>query len=90
MIKEIQVNISLTPREIEQEIWALDAIQQADLILAIAQRYKNESGKVCFQLESVKDEVQELLTKDERRCARVAFQQILEYLQGAEMHMSAE
>lgn len=86
MTREIQVNISPTPREIEKEIWNLDATQQADLILAIAQRYKNESGKVCFQLESVKDEVQELLTTEERRWARVAFSQILAYLQGAEMH----
>lgn len=85
MTREIRINISLTPREIEKGIWDLDATQQADLVLAIAQRYKNEGGKVCFQLENMKDEVQELLTREEIRWARVAFGQIFEYLKGAEL-----
>ncbi len=84
MIREIHIDITPTPRELETAIWDLDATQQADLILAIAQRHKNEPGRVCFQLECMKDEVKKLLTKEEKQQVRYAFEQILSYLQNAE------
>ena len=83
MIKEIQVNITLTPQELEEAIWNLDAAQQAYLIRAIAQRYKKECGKILFQLESVKNEMMFRLTKEEKGQARLAFDRILEYIQSA-------
>lgn len=83
MIKEIQVNITLTPQELEKAIWDLDAAQQAYLIRAIAQRYKKECGQVLFQLEGVKGEIWFRLTEEEKEQARRAFEQILEYIKNA-------
>ena len=83
MTREIQVNITLTPQELEEAIWELDAAQQAYLIRAIARRYKKECSRVLFQLEGVKGEMWFRLTEEEKKQARRAFEQILEYIKNA-------
>jgi len=84
MTREIQINITPTPRELEKAIWDLDATQQADLILAIAQRYKKENGLVCLQLANMEDEMKVLLTTEEKWQARHVFELILKHIQSAE------
>lgn len=76
------INISLTPREIESEIWNMDSEEQADLILAMAQRYKNNTGLVIMQIANVEDDFEKLLNNDEKEDAIRLFETILEYLKG--------
>ncbi len=74
--------ITLTSREIENEIWGLDSIQQVDLILAMAQRYKNDQYHVLMQLTNIADDFKEKLTDEERRYALRLFEDIITYLKG--------
>lgn len=76
------INISLTPREIESEIWNMDSEEQADLILAMAQRYKNNTYSALMQMVSVEDDFKKMLNDDEKRDAIRLFETILEYLKG--------
>ncbi len=83
MERTVNVEVKPTPREIADEIWKFDAIEQADLILALAQKYKNETGKFCLQLEYVKDELAERLTSEEILDALCFFTQVTEYVKEA-------
>ncbi len=83
MKRKVDVEIKPTPREVADEIWKFDAIEQADLILAMAQKYKNETGKFCLQLEYVKDEMAEKLISEEILDALCFFTQVTEYIKDA-------
>ena len=78
------IDVRLTPREVESEIWEMYSPQQADLILAMTQRYKNQTGDVLYQLKSISDEVLDLLSKEERSDAIHLFEEIVDYLKGTE------
>ena len=83
MKRTVNVEVKPTPREIVDEIWKFDATEQADLILAMAQKYKNETGKFCLQLEYVKDELEEKLTSEEILDSLCFFTQVAEYIKDA-------
>lgn len=82
--REATVNVKLTPREIENEIWEMDSTEQVDLILAMAQRYKRDCGNICMQLQYIEDDFHELLTKEEQKVAIRVFESILDYLKGGD------
>ncbi len=84
--KTISVDISLTSREIEYEIWNMDAVQQVDLILAMAQRFKTQPNLTLMQLQGISDEInhERLLNDEERGYAIHLFETIAEYLKGKE------
>ncbi len=72
--------IYLNPREIESELWEMDTIEQLDFLLAMIQRFNNENGNVCMQLEYLKDKKDEVLTHFEKIRLRNSLETILEYL----------
>ena len=74
------VNIKPTSREIEQEIWNMDSTEQVDLLLAMSQRYKKETGNVLFQVYVVSEDLKEILDAEERRDVIRLFEQIVVYL----------
>lgn len=82
--KTISVDISLTSREIEYELWNMDAVQRVDLILAMAQRFKTQPHLTLMQLQEISDEInrEHLLTDEERQDAIHLFETIAEYLKG--------
>lgn len=80
--RELSITINPTPREIEKEIWGFDSIEQSDLILAMAQRFKNERCKVLMQLEYLTDDLKSELTKEEYNNTIYLFETILDYFKG--------
>lgn len=80
--RELSITMNPTPREIEEEIWGFDSIEQSDLILAMAQRFKNERYKVLMQLEYLTDDLKSELTKEEYNNAIDLFKTIVDYLEG--------
>ncbi len=74
--------ITPTSREIENEIWGFDSVQQVDLILAMAQRYKNDQYHVLMQLTNIADDFKEKLTDEERKYALRLFEDVIAYLKG--------
>lgn len=78
--RRIPVNISPTPREIEQEIWQMDSVEQTDLLLAMSQRFSNECASVQSQIYAVSIDVKKELNADERRNVIHLLECILEYV----------
>ena len=85
MIQRTEViNVELTPREIELEIWNMDSGQQADLLLAMSQRYKSDEYHFLMQLLYIKDDFNSLLSTKEKENVIKMFEDILEYIKGEE------
>ena len=80
--RELSITMNPTPREIEEEIWSFDSIEQSDLILAMAQRFKNERYKVLMQLEYLTDDLKSELTKEEYNNVIDLFETIVDYFKG--------
>ena len=80
MKRNIEVDFHIMPRELEEELWNMDSVEQTDLLLAMSQRYKRESYKVYMQLQNIHDEFVAGLNDEERRDVVRLFEQILEYL----------
>ena len=84
---ERTVKITLTPREAAEEIWNFNPVEQADLILAMTQKfYKNDGLK---RLHDLKEGLKEL-NADERQDAIMFFKGIIETLKDAELEMKEE
>lgn len=81
--REVLVHVALTPREIECEIWNMDSTGQVDLLLAMSQRYKNECGNVCMQLQAVSDDLR-ALNDEKKTSVRQLIHQLLDYFGGEE------
>lgn len=82
MKRNIEVDFHIMPRELEEELWGMDSVEQTDLLLAMSQRYRRESYKVLMQLQNIHDEFVEGLNDEERRDVVRLFEVILEYLRG--------
>ena len=80
--RELLVHVTPTPREIEREIWNMDSTGQVELLLAMSQRYKNECGNVCMQLQAVSDDLMGLLNDEEKANVRQLIRQLLDYFGG--------
>lgn len=74
-------NIEIAPRELESELWNMNATEQADFLLALSQRYKNEFSSVVMQYEYLKDEVHSELSKKERANVVSMLKTLVEYLE---------
>ena len=77
-------NIELTPRELEQELWCMDSLEQAELLLAMVQRYNKQTSDVLYQLDAVTRDFCNKLNDDERRDAIMLFGEIVDYLKEAD------
>lgn len=84
MKRSVDVDFHITPRELEEELWNMDSVEQTDLLLAMSQRFRNESYKVLMQMQNVHDEFVAGLNDEERRDVVRFFEQILEYLKECE------
>jgi hypothetical protein len=68
MLKNIDVDIKLTPRDVAECIFDMDAGEQAEMlnILSFQQNY----GRFCMQLQFIRDEIKENYGSNEK--ARIA------------------
>jgi hypothetical protein len=82
MKRNIEVDFHITSRELEEELWHMDSVEQTDLLLAMSQRYRRESYNVLMQMQNIHDEFVEGLNDEERHDVVRFFEQILEYLRG--------
>ena len=79
------VNVELTPIEIESEIWNMDSEQQADLLLAMSQRYKSdERHGFQIQLLNIRGEMDSWFNNEEKENVIKMFEDILDYIKGEE------
>lgn len=74
-------SIEVAPREIERELWNMNATEQTDFLLALSQRYNNEFSNVVMQYEYLKDEVHSELTKEEQTNVVRMLKTLIEYLE---------
>lgn len=82
MKRNIEVDFHIMPRELEEELWHMDSVEQTDLLLAMSQRFRRESYNVLMQMQNIHDEFVAGLNDEERRDVVRLFEQILEYLRG--------
>lgn len=73
--------IEIAPRELESELWNMNATEQADFLLALLQRFNNEQHNVTMQYEYLKDEVHSNLTKGEQAHVVDMLKTLVEYLE---------
>ena len=81
--RTVNVSITLNPREIEAEIWKMNSVEQADLILAMTQRFYERKNTGIARLNSLKDGFGQL-NGDERRDAIMFFKGIVDTLKEAD------
>lgn len=74
------VNVELTPREIESEIWNMDSERQADLLFEISQRYKSDAYHFLMQLLYIKDDIDSLFDDKGKESVIKTLEIILEYI----------
>lgn len=83
-------NIEITPRELENELWNMNATEQTDFLLALSQRYENEHFNVVMQYEYIKDTMRSILTEEDRRDVVNMLKTLVEYLEEADTAESEE
>ena len=81
--RNVNISITLNPREIEAEIWKMSSVEQADLILAMTQRFHERKNTVSARLNNLMDGFGQL-NGDERREAITFFQGIVDTLKEAD------
>lgn len=75
-------DIKPTPRELERELCEnMDETEQADFLLALSQRYKNEFSNVVMQYEYIKDQMHFVLNKNELANVINMLKTLIEYLE---------
>lgn len=90
MVRNVEIRIDLTPKEIETEIWDLASEEQVELLRALGERYKMEPANVCDQLEYIKDVLNNKNPFDnnyylqDRYAIVKALRTILEYIENEE------
>ena len=78
------INVELTPNEIESEIWNMDSEQQADLLLAMSQRYKSDEYHFLMQLLNIRGEIDSWFNNKEKENVIKMFEDILDYIKSEE------
>lgn len=87
--KTITAKITLTPREAAEEIWNFSPIEQADLILALTQKFYDKESHGLKRLHDLKEGLKEL-NEDERRDAIMFLKGVLETLKDADQELKYE
>lgn len=78
--RTINVDVKPTSREIADEIWDMVHTEQADLILALSQKYDNNTAIFLLQLSYANDVLNQELNSSEKTKIIHMFESILEYL----------
>ena len=83
MKRTVAVDITITPREVEKEIWEnMDCVEQVDLLLAMSQRYVRDKNKVLAQIHAVAISARKELSEEEHQNVVHLFEDIVDYLKG--------
>lgn len=68
MKRNISIDMALTPREIEEEVWNMDSENQIELLKYFVWRYESTKHyPVMMQMQFIHDDLKELCDEDERR-----------------------
>ena len=87
--RTVTAKITLTPREIAEEIWNFNPVEQTDLILALTQKFYNKESHGLKHLYDLKEGLKEL-NEDERRDAIMFLKGVLETLKDADQELKYE
>ena len=74
--------MKLTPRELEEELWEMNSLEQSDFLLAMVQRFNNQTANVLEQIYCIGIDSNHDLNDDEKRDTIRFFEEILNYLEG--------
>ena len=77
--RQVEVNIRLTAREIENEIWEMDSTNQAQLLSYMAHRLADEFPSVVLQMQAVKDDIDDLFTEVDKEQVKTLIEKLSEY-----------
>lgn len=87
--RTITVKITLTPREIAEEIWNFNPVEQADLILALTQKFYDKENHGLKRLYDLKEGLKEL-NEDKRRDAIMFLKGVRETLKDTDRELKYE
>ena len=83
MTREVTVNMKPTPRELEEELWEMNSLEQSDFLLAMVQRFNGQTADVLQQIYCIGMDSNNDLNDDEKKETIGFIEIILEYLKGA-------
>lgn len=87
--RTVNVSVTPSPRELEDELWKMNRTEQADVVLAMVQRVNGRALTVYDRVEKFADAFKEL-SREERRDAIMLFKHILEVMQNADDSVEKE
>ena len=68
MKRNMSIDIALTPREIEEEVWNMDSENQIELLKYFVWRYESTKHyPVLMQMQNIHDDLKVFCDDDERR-----------------------
>ena len=83
MTRKVTVSVKPTPRELEEELWEMNSLEQADFLLAMVQRFNGQTAEVLEQIYCMGMDSDNALNDDEKKETIGFIEIILEYLKGA-------
>jgi hypothetical protein len=87
--RTVTAKITLTPREIAEENWNFNPVEQADLILALTQKFYDKETHGLKRLHDLKEGLKEL-NEDERCDAIMFLKGVVETLKDADQELKYE
>jgi len=86
MKRNISVDIALTPREIEEEVWNMDSENQISLLNYFVWRYESTKHyPVLMQMQNIHDDLKVFCDEDERENIIRLVSEFLDFLKGDDM-----
>lgn len=82
MIINRDLTIELSPREVADEIWDMDSVDQASLLSNLANIYLVHFPQFCMQLEYVRCEFLNDYSKAEQQLVVKMLEEMLDYFEG--------
>ena len=86
MKRNMSIDIALTPREIEEEVWNMDSENQIELLKYFVWRYESTKHyPVLMQMQSIYDSMKVFCDEDERENIIRLVSEFLDFLKGDDM-----
>ena len=81
MKRNISIDMALTPREIEEEVWNMDSENQIELLKYFVWRYESTKHfPVLMQMQNIHDDLKVFCDEDERRSIINLVSTFLDYI----------
>ena len=78
--RETVVNVQLSAKEVEGEIWDMDSTEQAQLLLYMARRLASHNhSNVVFQMQAISDDIKDMFDDTDKAKVKALISKMNEY-----------